>query len=141
MIILENGDKWIIDAKEIKDMDYTEATQGKVPLTNLEHFVERLCEAYRYDNQNRESLLPRKLTGTEEEERGYWDANFDVFSEVLGSVATITTSNPWSKVYKMPWNDVIVVFVQADGGGYDVERAVKRYDCYTDYLLDALLPQ
>lgn len=139
MIILRNGDRWIIDAEEISNLEYTEACQGKVPLTSSEYFIERLCEAYRYDNQNHELLLPRKLTGVREN-RGYWDANFDVFSEVFGSVATTTTSNPWSKVYKMPWNDVIVVFMQSDGG-CGVERAVKKYNCYTDYLLDVTMNQ
>lgn len=131
MIILENGDKWIIDDEEIDNLDYEKACKGNVSLTSLEHFIERLCEAKRYDNQNGELLLPRKLT---DQLGGYWDCNFDVFKEVLGSVAISVLSNPWSTVYKMPWNDIIVVFTQPDGG-CDVETAVKKYSCYTEYLL------
>lgn len=139
MIILENGDKWIIDDEELDNLDYDEACKGNVPFTDIKDFVERVCENHRHDNKNKGLLTPRKLTFTEDEEGGYWDCNFDVFKEVLGSVAVAVISNPWSTVYKMPWNDVIVVFTQS--AGCDAETVTKKYNCYTNYLLDALLPQ
>jgi hypothetical protein len=41
----------------------------------------------------------------------------------------------------MPWNDIIVVFVQADCGGCDVEIVVKKYNCYANYLLAVTMNQ
>lgn len=132
MIVLNNGDKWIIDDSEYENMDYVEACKGNVPLTEIKDFVERLCEAHKYDNDHRELLTPRKLT----DRAGcqYWDANHDVFKEVLGSIANSVRSNPWSAIYEMPWGDIIVVFIQPDCGGYDVEVAVKVYTDYWDYF-------
>lgn len=140
MIILKNGDKWIIDEEETKDLDYEEACKGNVPLTEIKDFIKKLCKAYEHDNDcGDENVDPRKLT--DRFEGGYWDCNFDVFKEVFGSVAVSVITNPWSTVYKMPWNDFIVVFAQADCGGYDVETAIKVYNCYADYLLDVTMNQ
>ena len=133
MITLPNGNKWIIDDLEIKDLNYAEACKGNVPETEIKNFVERLCKAFRHDDKDGKSecLLPRKLT---EKFDGYWDCNFDVFKEVLGSIAKSVKSNPWSVVYEMPWDSIVVVFEQADCGGYDAETAVKVYSDYWEYF-------
>lgn len=148
MITLKNGDKWIIDGSEYDGIDYKEACKGNIPKTGTRDFVEKLCKARGYDNKNRAYIEPRKLVDCETykslvppwdgEPSGYWDCNFDVFNEVLGSVAVYTKSNPWSTIYEMPWGSIIVVFQRADCGGYDVEIAVRVYDCYSDYLKDVV---
>lgn len=136
MIVLENGDKWIIDTSEIRDADYLEACKGNLPLTEIKDFVERLCKSYNCDNDREdrgvEHLTPCKLTDLFAE--GYWDSDFDAFGEILGSVALSAITHPWARVYRMPWNTVIVVFIRADSGGYDIEIATKTYDSYDCYL-------
>lgn len=135
MITLSNGDRWIIDDSEWEDQDieYEEACKGNIPETDVRDFVEKLCKSRSCDDNTHEYFEPRKLT-TEHFSDGYWDCNFDPFSEVFGSIAGTIISNPWSTVYVMPWNEVIVVFQRADSGGYDVETVVKVYDCFDTYF-------
>ena len=142
MITLPNGDKWIYDEEEYKSrgISYEEACKGNIPQTTIKSFVEKIYKAHnRDDNSTLPFYVPRKLI--KEFDKGHWDCNFDVFKEVFGSVAISVLSNPWSTVYKMSWNDYVVVFVQADCGGYDCETALKVYNCYSNYLLDVTLNQ
>lgn len=134
MIILSNGDKWIIDDSEWvdADIDYMEACKGNIPRTNVRDFVKKLCDDDSHD-------IPRKLT--HEFPEGYWDADFDPYKEVLGSIAVASILNPWSEVYCMPWGEVIVVYRKADGGGYDVMTATEVYKCPEDYFAAVILPK
>lgn len=125
MIILSDGSKWVIDSSEWKDagIPYEDAKKCKIPLTSKREFVRMLVEPS-------SGFLPRKWTP---ETNGYWDCHFDV-SEVLEDIATRKVVTPWSRVYEMPWKEVIVMFEEADSGGYDVRTSVVAYLNYAEYL-------
>lgn len=142
MITLSNGDKWVIDGSEWKDqgIPYEEACKGNIPETDVRDFVSRLCSYHNCEDEeyNDDFILPRKLT-VRDSGKGYWDCNFNVFEEVLEHIAIASRSNPWSKIYKMEWGEVVVVFQRADSGGYDTEVVVKVYEGYEDYYEDVRL--
>ena len=132
MITLSNGDKWVIDDKEWKDANipYEEAIKGNIPETSVREFVEEL-----FDNQD-DLILPRKLTI--DAGAGYWNANFSI-SEVLDDVSVRKIENDWSSVYEMPWGHVYIVYEQSDGGGYDVEIGLKRFESAEEYTKEVSL--
>jgi len=133
MITLSNGDRWILGSSEWKDVgiSYEDACKCKIPETSKREFVEKLCKYYsRGYNEKELNVEPRKWTN---EFEGYWDGNFNVFSEVFGDLAIRTVSNPWSRVYEMPWGDVVVVYTDVDSGGYDAAWYIEVYKNLEDY--------
>jgi hypothetical protein len=75
--------------------------------------------------------LPRKLTYDFSE--GYWNCNFDPYSEVLGDTATYIKNTDFMSVYVMPWEEVIVIYFQPDCGGYDAEVISSRFPSIEEY--------
>lgn len=128
MITLSNGDKWIIDDSEWKEagIDYKEACKGNIPATDAREFIEKLIDE---SNDGGEYFLPRKLVDMNGS--GYWNANFNPYKEVLGDTAVKAISNKWSVVYRMPWEDVIVVTV---GDGYDAVTLLTRFKNIEEYM-------
>ena len=126
MITLSNRDKWIIDDSEWQDAGIPdeEAVKGNIPETSLQEFIEAVANG---------GCLPRKLTYDEFPE-GDWDCNYDVFEEAFADIAIAQISNPWSKVYKMPWGHIYVVFSVVDSGGYDAETVVEKFESVEGYL-------
>lgn len=130
MIILSNGDKWILDDSEWEDADisYEDATACKLPVMPIREFIEKLVAANESDG---EYLLPRKWTS--EFPEGYWDANFDVYEEVFTDASSRTITNGWSTVYVMPWGYVYVVYKDVDSGGYDAYTEVTKLENFEEY--------
>jgi hypothetical protein len=130
VIVLSNGDKWIIDDSEWKEagIPYEEAKEGNLPITPVEDFIKAVCDYYTTDESH---VDPRKWTNRY---GGYWDANFDVFKEVFSDIAGHKIENPWSTVYEMPWGKIIVVFYIPDSGGYDCQYLVEIYDNREEYM-------
>jgi len=116
MIFLSDINEWVINAKEVR--------KHKLPLADKWAFVEMLMEEIHGET-------PRKWTPFT---GGYWDANFDVLSEMLGDIAVRVLTNPWSQVYEMPWGEVIIVFTRVDCGGYDAEIGIVTCPSYDEYL-------
>lgn len=130
MIILSNGDKWILDDSEWEDTDisYEDATACKLPVMSIREFIEKLAAANKSDD---EYLLPRKWTNAFPE--GYWDCNFNVYEEVFTSAASKIITNPWSKVYIMPWGHVYVVYQAIDDDGCDSYIEVTKLESFEEY--------
>ncbi len=135
MIILSNGDYWILDDSEWKDagISYEDATACKIPLMPIRKFIEKLVAANESED---EYLLPRKWTN--EFPEGYWDCNFDVYDEVFADAAVQTIINDWSTVYIMPWQHVYVVYKDVDSGGYDACTKVTKLESVDMYIKAAL---
>lgn len=135
MITLSNGDKWVIDNSEWQDagIDYEEACKGNIPETDKRKFVERLCAYHKRGSESDEYLLPKKLIFDKTFPDGYWDFNFDVFSEVFGDLATRKFSTPWCDVYTMPWAKVLVLYYVSDEDGYNSTAYVEVYDDFDQY--------
>jgi hypothetical protein len=104
MITLSNGDRWIIDDKEIEGISYEDAQAAKIPATDIREFVNRLVKGDWY--------LARKWVP---EMGGFWDANFKANDEVLDSVSTAKVHTPFFQAYEMPWDEVLVVGRDSDG--------------------------
>lgn len=126
MITLSNGDKWIIDDSEWEaaGIPDEEANKGNIPGTSLQEFIEAVANG---------SYLPRKLTHDTFPD-GYWDCNYNVFEEAFADIAMAQILNPWSKVYRMPWGHIYVVFSAVDSGGYDAETVVEKFESAEEYL-------
>ena len=129
MIELSNGDKWILDDSEHKDIPYKEAIKGNIPLMKKREFIDQICNSV--NDKCEVYYIPRKLTT---QMNGYWDANFDVFAEVFGDIAIKTKKLPWADIYIMPWDEVIVVYTTVDCGGYDACNGIAKYKDYDEYL-------
>jgi hypothetical protein len=128
MITLSNGDKWIIDESEVDgdskgNMPKTCEEVCNLPETPIREFIEKLISDEYY--------VPRKLTS---EFGGYWNCNFDSLKEILSDVAVKILQNDFSKVYEMPWMEVLVVYKCADSGGYDVTTKVARFANREEYM-------
>jgi len=130
MIVLSNGDKWILDDSEWENVgiSYEDATSCKLPIMLIREFIERFTAANESDD---ESLLPRKWTDAFKE--GYWDCNFSVYEEVFVDAASRIINTPWSKVYIMPWGCVYVVYQMVDSGGYDAYTEVTELESFEEY--------
>lgn len=130
MIILSNGDKWVLDDSEWEDrgISYEDATACKIPLMPVREFIEKLAAANESDD---EYLIPGKWTNAFPE--GYWDANFNVYEEVFMDASAWTIDNDWSTVYVMPWDHVYVIYQKADSGGYDVCTGIAKFENITEY--------
>ena len=129
MITLKNGDKWIIDDRELEaaekaGISYEKACEGNLPETSVDDFVRELLD-------DRSSCFPRKLTDWE---GGYWDCNFDPYKEVLGSLAAHTLTTDFFTAYEMPSGEVLVVYKGADSGGYDVTTKVATFASREEYM-------
>lgn len=133
MIVLSNGDKWVLDDSEWKDagIEYKEARKGNLPITDTRESIKILCAYYSKDDHPDapDFMCPRKLTN---EFGGYWDANYSALSEILGDVALRELNNDWSHVYEMSWGEVIVVYEGSDGG-YDAAVFTKTFNSYEEY--------
>jgi len=130
VIVLSNGDKWILDDSEWEsaNISYEDATACKLPVMPIREFIERIAAASEPDGEH---LLPRKWTNAFDE--GYWDANFNVYEEVFVSAASQIITNPWSKVYIMPWGHVYAVYQMVDSGGYDAYTEVTKLESFEEY--------
>jgi hypothetical protein len=106
MITLPNGDKWILDDEEIKNIPYERAKQGYVPATTIEDFLDKLLNP-----QPEDCFLPRKLT---EKFGGYWDCNFNVHYEVLSAIAINITRTDFLTACEMADGKVYVIFTAPD---------------------------
>ena len=134
MIKLSNGDHWILDDSEWENADipYEDATARKIPTMSVREFIEKLAASHKEESVG---LLPRKWTN--EFPEGYWDGNFDVYEEVFTDTAVHKITNPWSKVYIMPWKHIYVIYQKADIGGYDVCTGINKFDSLADYVREA----
>jgi len=125
VIVLSNGDKWILNNSEWLDADisYEDVAIGKLPIMPIREFIEKLDAL---DGP----VLARKWT---DQYGGYWAANFNVYEEVFTDAASEIISNLWSKVYVMPWGHVYVVYQESDGGGYDICTRMSRLESFEAY--------
>jgi hypothetical protein len=132
VIVLLDGNKWILDASEWKsnDISYEDACACKIPIMSYREFVEEIVEA---TNSSNKFLIPRKHTITKSFPKGYWDANFGVFDEVFPAIASCTNILPWAKVFEMPWGVVYVLYFTANCCG-EAEIHVKAYKNIKEYL-------
>lgn len=134
MIILSNGDKWILDDSEWEGagIPYDDAKDCKLPIMSIREFIEKLVVANESDDAY---FIPRKWT---EFMGGYWDANFDPYGEVFADAAIQTVTNDWSKVYVMPWGHVYVIYKDVDSGGSDACTKVTKLESVHIYIKAAL---
>ena len=129
MIILSNGDKWIIDDSEWEEagIEYEEACKGNIPVTTVEDFVDKLI------NGDVGLMIPRKLTDYFPE--GYWDGNLDAKIEVLRDAAVKTITNEWSYVHEMPWGHVIVAArAESEDGEGEYISSLTKFENVEDYM-------
>ena len=130
MIVLSNGDKWILDDSEWEaaGISYEDATACKLPIMTPRRFIEKLVAA---NEPGGKYLLPRKWTNAFPE--GYWDCNFDPYKEVFTDAAIRTITNDWSTVYVMRWGHIYVIYQKADSGGYDVCTGIAKFESFEAY--------
>ncbi len=117
MLTLPNGDKWILDDSELPATDLLHLDLPAE--VSAKEFVQQLVERWG-------EIYPRK--GTKEFHDGlYWDCNFNVCDEVLGTICTNYLKNIFFKVYEMPWKEILVVYAAADEGGYEVTTKIASF--------------
>ncbi|HLD91013.1 MAG TPA: hypothetical protein VI911_08385 [Patescibacteria group bacterium] len=134
MIVLPNGDKWILDDSEWKDagISYEDACACKLPIMSNEEFINELINPT--NNNPFEGLkLPRKWTT---EFNGYWDCNFSVF-EIFDALCTKKITTPWLLLYVMPWGKVLVVYTEVNDCG-EAETGYMMYNSMEEYTNVAL---
>ncbi len=127
MLILPNGDKWIVDNKEWQDagISYSDACKCKIPETSYEEFIADMLSNKRY--------IPHKHTITKTFPNGYWDANFDPFSEVFEALAVVKRRLPWSNVFILPNKKVYVVYMGVESNEEECGYEVKVYNNVDEY--------
>lgn len=132
MITLPNGDKWIIDYREIDaakaaGITHEEQAKGNIPETTMEDFLDELL--HRDDHS---CFLPHKLVVCGA--TSHWFARGDPCNEVLAAIAVKSIKNAFSNVHEMPSGEVHVIYDGADLGGYDVETKVVSFASRDEYM-------
>jgi hypothetical protein len=128
MLILPNGDKWVLDDSEWKDagISYEDACACKLPIMSNEEFINALISPGGFK-------LPRKWTT---EFNGYWDGNFSVF-EIFDALCTKKITTPGLLLYVMPWGKVLVVYTEVNDCG-EAETGYMVYNSMEEYTNVAL---
>lgn len=127
MITLPNGDKWIIDDRELEGVPTEQWRVGNLPATTIEDFLKELLD----ESEDHPFRLPRKLTPSM---GGYWDANFNPYHEVLGGIAINIVKTDFFSAYEMADGKVYVAYMDMDC--YDAVTKVKIYPSRKEYADD-----
>lgn len=118
MITLVNGDKWIIDEKELESVE-----GSKLPTMDIRDFLNELLNG---------GCLPRKFYNR------CWDSNFDAHTEILTAISAQKMERDFFVVYEMTWGEIIVIYHDKEGNE-PVQRAARFPDRET-YMQSVTLP-
>lgn len=122
MIILPNGDKWIIDDRELNGLSDEDISNGKIPITSIENFINDLVKG---------DCLPRKLVN-EEGWGNCWDCNFDPYKEVLEGFAVRSVTTEFMTAYDLVNGKVAVVYITSNGS--TSSKKIKLYENSEEYM-------
>lgn len=126
MITLSNGDKWIIDDKEIKGLN---VFGGELPAeTPTNDFLNQLIYGKSFPRKLIKFPIPGESFG-----KPYWDSNFSSYLEILTDFAEKVIVTPFCEVLVMPEGLVHVYYTGPDCGGYDCETKRETYNSWQEY--------
>ena len=136
MLKLPNGDKWIIDEKELKDKTSEQIRIGDLPETPIDQFLEQLINS---DNIPRK-LIVRESTYWDDGKKvfikaigGYWTTEHNYYIEILSSLAIRKLTTEYFNVFHMKNGMVYLVYQATDLGSYDTKYKVRVYNTVDEY--------